>query len=171
MSENTAPPVAPEVSGKVSEPPRRRGRPPGSKNKPSAEPLQETAPGTDTAPRRGRPRKQHVEIDQTALARQIKGTHGLVAFAFGIPELMLDDKESAELATAFVNFAREFDWEPNPKVMAGLELAGVAGFIYIPRVIRVATRIRKQKQARGHTVNGEASEVKSESAAPGAAVN
>lgn len=179
MSDETMPPqtARPEINGKVTEPPKRRGRPPGSKNRPREESagLTEALPvdGAPTA-KRGRPRKVHFEIDQAALARQIKGTHGLVAFATGMPELMLGDDESNQLAVAFVNFAREFDFEPNPKVMAGLELAGVMGFIYIPRVIKISGRLKKQRQARGHgptgqTVNSTAEEVSPNG--PGPSVN
>jgi hypothetical protein len=153
-------PVHPEINGKVTEPPKRRGRPPGSKNRSREEStLTEASPVDGVSAKRGRPRKVHFEIDQAALARQIKGTHGLVAFATGMPELMLGDDESNQLAVAFVNFAREFDFEPNPKVMAGLELAGVMGFVYIPRVIKIAGRLKKQRQQRGATVNSTAEDV------------
>jgi len=162
MTDDTAPP---QINGKSTPPPaadapKRRGRPPGSTNK-AKETLEATAPG-DAAPRKpGRPKKTHVEIDPSALARQIKGAHGTVAFFFGVPEFVLDDKESAELASAFANFAREFDFEPNPKVMAAVELIGVAGFIYVPRVMRVAARVKRTKAQRGQTINGEAQTVHS----------
>lgn len=161
-------PARPEINGKVTEPPKRRGRPPGSKNRSRDESTLTEASPLDGAPaaKRGRPRKVHFEIDQAALARQIKGTHGLVAFATGMPELMLGDDESNQLAVAFVNFAREFDFEPNPKVMAGLELAGVMGFVYIPRVIKIAGRLKKQRQQRGATVNSTAEEVRPDVAGP-----
>ncbi len=170
MSDETMPSqtARPEINGKVTDPPKRRGRPPGSKNRPREESagLTEASPVDGAPPKRGRPRKVHFEIDQAALARQIKGTHGLVAFATGMPELMLGDDESNQLAVAFVNFAREFDFEPNPKVMAGLELAGVMGFIYIPRVIKIAGRLKKQRQARGQTVNSTAEEVRPDVTGP-----
>jgi len=153
----------PEINGKASaaEPsaPKRRGRPPGSTNKPK-DTLAETAPGESPKRGPGRPRKVQFEIDQSALARQIKGAHGTAAFFFGLPELALDDKESAELASAFANFAREFDFEPNPKVMAAIELIGVAGFIYVPRVVRISARVKQAKARRAQTINGEATAVK-----------
>jgi len=153
----------PQINGKVTPPPaaeapKRRGRPPGSTNKPK-ETLSETSPGDSARRGPGRPRKVHTEIDPAALARQIKGAHGTVAFFFGLPELVIDDKEATELANAFANFAREFDFEPNPKVMATVELIGVAGFIYTPRVIHIAQRVKATKAKRAHTINSTATHV------------
>ena len=143
----TPTPDAPRADG-----PRRRGRPPGSKNR---ETLAET-PIDGSGPKRGRPRKVHIELNPEAFARQIKGVHGSVAFMTGLHELIINDDEAKELAAAFVNFSREFNFEPNPKIMATLELVGVAGVIYAPRAIHIALRIKKAKAQRGGEAAGGA---------------
>jgi hypothetical protein len=153
--------IQPTVNGKVPPPesPKRRGRPPGSKNAPKAEGLNATAIPGD-APKRGRPRKgPTIEFDKEALARSVKGTHGTLAFFLNAPELMLSDKEAEELAGAFADFAREFDFEPNPKIMAAANLIGVAGIVYVPRVIQIARRVKATKAKRPVTVDGQAQPV------------
>ena len=140
----------PTINGKTAAPeaPKRRGRPPGVKNAPKAEALSEQ-PVSGDAPKRGRPRKgPAIEFDREALARSLKGTHGTLAFFLSMPELMISDVEATELAGAFADFAREFDFEPNPKVLATVNLIGVAGIVYVPRVVKVSQRVRAQKMAR-----------------------
>ena len=148
--------ATPTVNGKAAppEPPRRRGRPPGSKNVDKGAPLDAT-PIPPNAPKRGRPRKgPTIEFDKEALARSVKGTHGTLAFFLNAPELILSDKEAEELAGAFADFAREFDFEPNPKIMAAANLIGVAGIVYVPRVIQIARRAKAAKAQRPVTIDG-----------------
>ncbi len=145
----------PTINGKTAAPevPKRRGRPPGVKNAPKVETLTEQAVSGE-APKRGRPRKgPAIEFDRDALARSLKGTHGTVAFFLGMPELMISDVEAVELAGAFADFAREFDFEPNPKILATVNLIGVAGIVYVPRVVKVSQRVRAQKLARKSAVD------------------
>lgn len=155
----------PQVSGKAAPPvAKKRGRPPGSKNAPTdpvaAQPIE---PGSVT--RRGRPRKPHIELDPSAIARQVKGLHGFAAMLTGLKELNLSDAEAEELAKASVNFSREFGYEPNPKLLAGLELIGVAGVIYVPRVLLIIARIQeiKAKRAAAQPIEGTATPVQPES--------
>lgn len=148
----------PQVSGKTAPPqPKRRGRPPGSKN--TTETPTEKPIGPDSAPRRGRPKKPHIELDPEAIARQVRGIHGFIAMITGLPELNLSEAESIELAKASVNFSREFGWEPDPKVLAGIELFGVASFIYLPRFLHIAQRIKAQRAQQAQTIDGEATAV------------
>lgn len=152
---------SPTVNGKVPPPeaPRKRGRPPGSKNAPKPEGLQATQIPGD-APKRGRPRKgPTLEFDKESLARSVKGTHGTLAFFLNAPELVLSDKEAEELASAFADFAREFDFEPNPKIMAAANLIGVAGIVYVPRIITIARRVKEQKKRAPKIVDGVAEPV------------
>ncbi|MGC8541032.1 MAG: hypothetical protein ACP5QA_10435 [Phycisphaerae bacterium] len=113
----------------------------------------------ESAARRGRPKKPHIELDPDAIARQIRGLHGFAALITKLPELNLSEAESVELAKASVNFSREFGYEPDPKLFAALELIGVAGFIYVPRALAVIERLRTAKQQRGQTIDGQAETV------------
>ena len=136
--------------------PKRRGRPPGSKNRAT---LDEVSLSGEAPARRGRPRKQVLEYDAESLAKQIKGGHFLIASVSGLPELIVDDKESKELAEAVIIFSREYDFTPDPKIMAIIQLAATMGFVYVPRVFAIAARMRAAKQSRPTTVDGESSAI------------
>lgn len=158
MAEDTGPEVklngassAPSVAGAE---PRKRGRPPGSGNKSK---LGET-PVAGDAPRASK-KKPQVEYDREAVAKQLKGTHYLIAMAFSMPELILSDEQSLELAEVMIGFAREYDFEPDSKIMAALNLLAVAGFIYGPKVVAIAVRLKKQKAGKGQTIDGVATPV------------
>ncbi len=154
----------PQVSGKTAPPvAKKRGRPPGSKSAPP-DPLAAQPIGPESTARRGRPRKPHIELDPSAIARQVKGLHGFAAMLTGLKELNLTDAEAEELAKASVNFSREFGYEPNPKLLAGLELIGVAGVIYVPRVMLIIARIQemKAKRAAAQPIEGTATPVQPE---------
>jgi len=145
--------AAPQIPG--ADPQKRgRGRPKGSGNK---APLGETSVGGAGAGRKARPQ---IEYDRDAIARQLMGTHFLIGTAFGAPELFLTEKESIELAEVMIGFAREYDFAPDSKVMALVNLAATAGFIYIPKLIAAAKRIKEMKVAQAHTFEGVATEVK-----------
>ncbi len=165
--------TGPQVNGKAAAPPEppkaKRGRPPGSKNKEGA-PLNETPLGED-APKRGRPRKMRVEFDREALAKQIRGTHFLAASMTGIVELVIDERESVEIAAALADFAHEFDFSPDPKIMAVFNLLSVAGLIYVPRAIHFAQRVRREKAKQGVTVDGTAQPVETPADGQTSAVN
>lgn len=152
--------VQPEISSKAApapDAPKRRGRPPGVKNAPKPEGLTATTIPASDAPKRGRLRKgPAIEFDKEALARSVKGTHGTLAFFLGMPELVLSDKEADEFASAFADFAREFDFEPNPKIMAAANMIGVAGIIYVPRIVLIARRIKAQRAGKAATIDGTA---------------
>lgn len=127
--------------------------------------MPETPVGGD-APKRGRPRKEKVELDRAAVARQLLGSHMMVGSVLGMPEFFLTEKESEQMAESFCDFAREYDFEPDPKLMAAINLIATSGFVYVPKIIKVAIRIKKTKAARGaahgtgQTIDGEATEVK-----------
>jgi hypothetical protein len=156
MAENEGPEV--KINGSSppgSDAPRRRGRPPGSTNKSR---LGETPVGGE-APRSGARKRPQIEYDHAAVARQLKGTHFLIGTACGMPELYLEDDQAAELADAMIAFAREYDFEPDSKTMAMLNLCAAAGFVYVPKVLRIAARIKKTKASRGQTIDGVATPV------------
>lgn len=154
---NSAGAPPPSISGE----PKRRGRPPGSKNKPQDGNVTNEIPVGGEAPKRGRPRKERVELDRGAVARQLLGSHMMIANMLGLPELMLTEKEADQEAEAICDFAREYDFEPDPKLMASINLIATMGFIYVPKVIKVTVRIKKAKAAKGQTIDGEATEVPS----------
>jgi hypothetical protein len=148
---------APSVNGATG--PRPRGRPRKDGRPPGSVPLSEQAPGARGA--KGQFRRVRIEYDRESIAKQLKGTHYIAGMAFGLPEFFLEDKEALELAEALIGFAREFDLEPDGKVMAALNLIAVSGFIYVPKAIHAAQRIQKMKRekAGGVTIDGTATSV------------
>ena len=135
--------AAPEVDAIPDAPKRRRGRPPGSINKPKPESVASEAP----KPRRGRPPKNNAQRDVNGLARQIFGLHTLAAMATGIPEAAISEQESAMLATALDSVADQYGLSLDGKTGAALQLFATAAMIYAPRVLSVRARVAAQSAA------------------------
>jgi|SRR6185312_4326694 len=155
MTTESAPEVKVNGTAPTPDPPKRgRGRPPGSRNK-GPEGLSETPVGGE-APKRGRPRKERVELDQASVSRQLYGSHMMVGTMLGMPELFLTQKEADSMAEALVGFSREYDFEPDPKLMASINLIATAGLVYVPKVIAIAKRVKETKRQKPVTIEGEA---------------
>jgi len=86
------------------------------------------------------------------------------AMFLGLPELILTEKQAEQMAEALCDFSREYDWEPDPKVMATINLAATAGFIYVPKVAAIVARVKEAKAKRPRTVDAEFQEVKPDAA-------
>lgn len=118
---------------------RGRGRPPKAAD----------ASGTATAepkkPTAKRKAKVVVEVDETALAKQIEGLHKVVALMSGLPELALDSLESSMLATSVAAVQREFGMAVSSKTTALIGLVATAGIVYVPRAAAIGQRVRVQK--------------------------
>jgi hypothetical protein len=165
MSEETG---SPEINGKTTPPPsaavpprRGPGRPRKDGSTPGAPPF--TSIGADSA-KRGRPKKERVELDKAAVARQLMGSHMTMAMFLGLPELILTEKQAEQMADALCDFSREYDWEPDPKVMAAINLAATAGFVYVPKAAAIMARVKATKAKQPRTVDAEFSEVKPDAA-------
>ena len=64
-----------------------------------------------------------------------------------MPLLAIDEKQSKELAIAMHEVMKLHDIKLDPRIVAYLNLAGVAGAIYIPKVI-AAYAMRKAAEAK-----------------------
>lgn len=146
-------------------PPKRGPGRPRKDQTAGAAPIGETPIGADTGAKRGRPKKERVELDKAAVARQLIGSHMMMGSMLGLPELLLTEKQAEQMAEALCDFSREYDWDPDPKVMASVNLIATAGFVYVPKVIAIAKRVKETKARRPRTIDGEATEVSSGSAA------
>lgn len=114
----------------VEQPPaRRRGRPRGSSN--------------PAAPRKTQARKAD---DLKTLAKNIVGLHALAAMGTGLKELMIDEKEGEMLAGAMQAVADEYGLDFGGKTGAAVQLFGAAGMIYAPRIIRIVSRMKKERE-------------------------
>jgi hypothetical protein len=107
---------------------KRRGRPPGSKNRASA--------GTPTIT----PAREKAPQNLTDLDGLILSAHLMCAKVLSIPELELDEKESEKLAASIRNLAKHYTAVFDPKKIAMFELACCAGSIYGPRAIAMYKR-------------------------------
>lgn len=152
--------AAPEPQ--TAQAPRRgRGRPFGRKATP---PLTENpvSPENSETPQDATPRqtrKRKSQVDATALAKQLRGIHALMAKLLPIPApdgtklLELSDTEATELANAVAGVAREYDLELSGKTGAAIQLFGVAAMIYGPRIYVIqqmrlyGQRVKAQQEA------------------------
>ena len=62
------------------------------------------------------------------------------------PAWALTPAEAKNLAVSLAEIARQYSVSVNPKVAAGLQLAGVAAAIYLPRML--AIRAKREAAAR-----------------------
>lgn len=122
--------------------PRRRGRPPGSKNKP-AEGSASERKATSNA------------VDTTGLETILFSMHQFAA-GFVAPELEIDKSEASTLAKAIAAVNEHYGQKINPKMVAVMALFGAAGSIYGPRVGAIVIRKQMEKSRPRPTVQSEA---------------
>jgi hypothetical protein len=87
------------------------------------------------------------------VGKQIYGLHAIMAMMSGIPEVALQPEEAASLAKAIITFGEEFDFQPNPKIMACITLIGTSAMIYVPRMPIILKRIAAKKAQAGKPKN------------------
>ena len=115
------------------EPVKRRGRPKGSRNSPG-----------------GKQSTKETSSDLTTLLYTI---HLVLSKSLKIEELELDEEESKQLGTALARVQREFGVGViPPKAMALINLATVAGSIYVPRVIAYSNNHKKPDKSKAPDV-------------------
>lgn len=119
--------VADDIAG--SDQPKKRGRPRKSADTGSDRTGSYSATGKRTA-------KEKADILEN-LAFQLKGIHELAALYTGLPVLQLTEDESKKLAVAARDVMQYYNFMPDPKVMAWVELLGVSAVIYIPRILLI----------------------------------
>lgn len=81
-----------------------------------------------------------------SLATQLVGLHKIAALVLKNPTIVITDDEGTKLAQALKNLGAQYNVNPNPAVMAWLQLAGVSVAIYGPR-IALAVAARKATEA------------------------
>jgi hypothetical protein len=154
---------------------RKRGRPPNSKNKPRGRPSSHTGEEKpDAASRAGAARgdgpKRRMggkaamsEAEIGFMARRIFGLHQLAAGMLAAPELAIHENEAKALTEAAVEVVEAFGLADffQSKWLALASLAGTAGWIYVPRVMAISNRQRREQELRdgARTVDGTATEV------------
>ncbi len=144
MSDNFSfAPIEPEEE-LVEPTPRRRGRPPGSKNKTSDTVGSGGEPQQAEKPRRRR-RKPKPE-DISFMAERLIGLHAMLAGFTGIAEFQLSPLEAKMLAESGLQVQREFDIEIGGKWAVLASFVGVCGIIYIPRLKKAGDIVRARKR-------------------------
>lgn len=103
-------------------PRRRRGRPPGSTNRPKDGTQESTATNLGTAA-------------LESLEALLIGVHFMGAKLLQAPEIELDESEAKKLSDALKNVAKQYQTVVDPKKLALIQLSTVAAGIYVPRVI------------------------------------
>lgn len=103
---------------------RKRGRKPGSRS--------------------GRKKAASSNLDLSTTQAVLLSIHAAASTAFRVPEIALDKNEAEMLAKALVELEAQYPTQVDPRVLAWLNLAGVAGMIYGSRVF--AYRMRKENE-------------------------
>jgi hypothetical protein len=122
---------------------KRRGRPPGSRN---ANRTGDDKPSSESGGRGpGRPKANK---DLANIEKVLISLHMMGAAALDLKELEIDEKQAKELGDAIRDVQKHYPMDINPKTLAWLNLAAVAGFIYIPAAMKIARRQPREKQER-----------------------
>lgn len=144
--------IGSSIPGEFSEikpAPKRRGRPPGSTNRPkSATDAQKDSFGPGLA-LGSEATDKDLRRQAAALAVAIQQRHLMVALMLGLPELALPPEKAEALAIALINFQNEYPAvKVSRKLTVAIDLATAAGMAYLPAVAAVADRARRSAQAR-----------------------
>lgn len=73
--------------------------------------------------------------------------HGMAAAALNAPELMLDEKEAKQIATATAEVARHYNVSVDPKTLAWMQFGWAVSCVYGPRVVAIVMRKKSEKEA------------------------
>jgi len=112
-------------------PARKRGRKPGS--------------GAGSQSRKAG-NNQDLKVAVDSLAAMLGFIHIGIASISKCPEMALDDSEAQNLANATTNVLKEFDYIPDPKIVAISGLVSTAAIIYGPRYYLIKTRVSGEKK-------------------------
>lgn len=105
--------------------PKRRGRPPGSRN---------------------RPREEKTPENLGDLKALLLSVHFMGAKMLSAPELELSEEEAAKLSGAITNVAKYYSMTIDPKKMAIIQLAFCMGGIYGPRIKAMTSKSKNSTQ-------------------------
>lgn len=106
----------------------------------------------DGSPRKKRGRKagsgsnnqKKSKADISGLEKILFSAHLMAATAFKTPELILDEKEASMLAAAAQSVQDFYEVEASAEIMLWVNVIGVCGAIYGPRLIAAFARKKKE---------------------------
>ena len=131
-----------EIDGE--EAPKRRGRPPGSKNASSME--AQSLEG-DSEPAKKRGRKSNNSISVNGLETILMSSHQILSGFLDNPAIEIESKEAKLLATALTEFANQHKIKVNPKTASVYALLYAAGVVYGPRAFMLYMQMKAKKDA------------------------
>lgn len=108
---------------------KRRGRPPGSKNK--------TEQKADA-----------ITVDKDAVTAILLSCHAMLAGITKTPELAIDANEAALLGDGIAKVAILYDVTASPKTVAWCNLAMVTGMVYGTRIMAISARKKDARKKR-----------------------
>lgn len=122
---------------------RKRGRPKGSKNRNAAGNSDPVAGAAEPPEHRkraaatgsSRPTKAAPSLAVETLAPQIFGAHKIIATLAKEPIYEVTEAESKSLARAVIGVIEQYEMVFDPRVVAWVQLFGVAAAVYGPRVV------------------------------------
>lgn len=135
--------------------PKRRGRPPGSKNKPKDIPTPEYVAdeiGSATLPQRRRGRRPVEKLTPKQVADMVKMAHALAAANLG-PKANISDTEAEALGEAIVPVLEDYGVRVASKIIHIVVLATTVAMVEGPVVLGIAkdmTERNRNAQAEAH---------------------
>lgn len=154
MSDMNLPPIIEEEIQEVTptenvEPVKRRGRPPGSKNKVQESPDSPKPVNIDAnqEKRRGRPPGSGTKkvVDKSALSKQLLFAHAVAAKITGIDDIAIDAGEAEILSSSIATLMQEYDIALSGKTAAMLGMIGSLAIVYGPRIVLINEKIKQTK--------------------------
>lgn len=91
--------------------------------------------------------KSKVALDLSSLTGLFVGAHVLLADRTGVPELAITEDEGQQFMQRAQAVLRHYSVQTTQKAMDWIAFAGVAGMIYIPRVVALANRPSQRQSA------------------------
>lgn len=97
--------------------------------------------------RTGRPRAASSRLDITGVQAVLYSIHAGVAGVMQNPVWMIEEGEAAQLGKALIEVERQYPTRIDPRALAWINLLGVAGAIYGPRILASLADIKARRDA------------------------
>lgn len=137
-------------------PPRKRGRPAGSKAKPDFETIGEDS--VKEAPKRKPTRRNAKKSTPAEFGKQICGIHLMIAMVTGLEEIQLSETEGVQLATAVMDVADQYNLEIDGKTGAAIQLLAACAMIYAPRALMINHKMKAKRADNAELINSFAAD-------------
>lgn len=100
-------------------------------------------------------RKPKQVTDVKSFTNILVVAHAIAATTLKQPVLQLEEQEAQELSEAICKLLDQYDFTPNPKAAALINLVFVASMIYVPKLFQIRAQNQKTVETREHAENAQ----------------